>query len=97
MKPKPNDLWQRLVHQAQPAPDPADAPAIDRIVSKLRWQPPEAMLAVPWASVCWSLTGRVALPAATGILIAAACWPIPRRPASVEQVDDLIAATLQQP
>ncbi len=96
MKPNPNQLWRRLVSEAAPQTTPPTDDAVNRIVSKLRWQPATATPPT-WEALLWPLLSRIALPGAAALLLVAAFLPSPPLPHAAESVDDVIAAAIQTP
>jgi len=96
MKPKPEELWNRLVNEADHSPSQASDDTVTSIVRALRWQP--TLDAKPtWDEFLWLLILRVALPGATALFILAALLPAPTHPLSITDVDDLIAAVVDTP
>jgi hypothetical protein len=93
MKEDPNQLWQRLVRDADHSAPAASDDAVNRIVAGLRWHPqpdPEPS----WETLLWPLIARYALPSAAALLIFAALLPPPASTMPPDSVDDLIASTL---
>lgn len=96
MKPNSKELWQRLVFEAAPqTPQPTDE-GIDRIVSRLRWQPANTVEPT-MDSILWMLISRFALPGAIALLIVAALLPLPVNTNPADSVDALIAAATELP
>jgi len=96
MKPRPDDLWKRLLTETD---RPASAPSADevtRIVSQLRWQPSQAPTPT-WDESLWPLISRFALPAAAALLILATFLPAPQTPPRADSLDDLIADATDLP
>lgn len=96
MKPKPSELWQRLVSEATPQTTPPTDTEVDHIVSRLRWQ---LATATPptWDTLLWPLLSRIALPGAVALLLIAAFFPAPPPTRAADSVDDLIASATQLP
>lgn len=96
MKPNSQELWQRLVSEGAPqTPQPSNE-EIDRIVSKLHWQP-EATVEPTMDSILWMLISRFALPGAAALLVIATLLPPPTNTNPADSVDALIAAATQLP
>lgn len=96
MKPKPDELWKRLVKKAAPTELPASEDAVSRIVSRLRWSPDQAS-GLSWDEILLPLILRIALPCAAALLIVAALLPVPQKMTPTESVDALIAAAVEHP
>ena len=96
MKPKPKDLWNRLVSEADLPASAASEDDVTRIVSQLHWQPNPAP-APTWDEALWPLISRFALPTAAALLILATFLPAPQTPPRADNVDDLIATAIALP
>jgi hypothetical protein len=93
MKEDPDQLWQRLVNEADRTDSPASSDTVSRIVAGLRWRPqPDAE--PRWETWLWPLIAHYALPGAAALLIIAALLPPPKYATPPDSVDDLIAITL---
>ena len=96
MKPNSKELWQRLVAEASSqTPQPLDE-EINRIVSKLRWQPPDTFEPM-MDLILWVLISRFALPGAAALLVIAALLPASIDTNPADSVDALIDAATQLP
>lgn len=93
MKRNAKRLWKCLVSEAgHEAVIPRDDD-VSRIAAHLRWKPSAA--GVPtWEEALWPLLLRFALPGAAILLLFASLLPPPKPAIPVDNIDELISATL---